>query len=98
MGFRQAARVDANQPEIVKALRDYGAYVVITSQLKNAFDILAFYNGKVYPIEIKDGSKPESARRLTAGEQICKKEIERRGCEYHIIKTVEEAINLISND
>jgi len=37
------AKVDSNQSEIVKALRNAGAWVTITSQLKNAFDILAGY-------------------------------------------------------
>jgi len=32
-------KVDSNQSEIVKALRNAGAWVTITSQLKNAFDI-----------------------------------------------------------
>jgi len=90
------AKVDKNQPEIVKALRKIGCIVLITSQLKNAFDILVGYREKLFMIEIKDGSKPLSARKLTEGEIVCKDKFESVGVKYHIIKSVEEAINLVT--
>ena len=95
MGFRRAAAIDANQPEIVKALRQMGAFVLITSQLKNAFDILVAYNSKWYAMEIKDGTKPPSARKLSAGEKICKKQVEATGCTYYVVNSIDEAIEVI---
>lgn len=93
--MRRNAKVDSNQKEIVDALREYGATVLIVSQLKNAFDILVGFNSKLYIVEIKDGNKPKSARKLTDGEQKCKEFFERVGCKYNIVESVEDAINLI---
>lgn len=93
--MRRSARVDANQTEIVTALRRVGATVQITSQLKNAFDLLVGYNGKLFIVEVKDGNKPKSARKLTSGELKCKESFERVGVSYHIVKSVEDALNLI---
>ncbi len=95
--MRRAAKVDRNQPEIVKALRDIGACVIITSQLKNAFDILVIAKGKVYIVEIKDGLLPPSSRRLTEGELKCKAKVEAAGGKYHVINSIEEAIKLVSS-
>lgn len=68
--MRRAARVDANQTEIVQALRDMGASVAITSMVGSGFpDIVVGFRGRNYLIEIKDGSKPPSKRKLTEDEQ-----------------------------
>lgn len=62
-------RVDANQPEIVKALRDVGCSVQHLHALgKGCPDLLVGYMGKNYLMEIKDGSKPPSKRKLTEDE------------------------------
>lgn len=67
--MRRAAAVDANQAEIVKALRGIGATVSLTHRLGEGFpDICVGYHGRNILMEIKDGSKPPSARRLTASE------------------------------
>lgn len=95
--MRRAAKTDNNQSEIVKALRQCGAFVLITSQLKNAFDILVGYRGKLFIIEIKDGNKPPSQRKLTEGELICKQGFESVGINYHVITSVDEAIELITS-
>jgi len=89
------AKVDSNQSEIVKALRNAGAWVTITSQLKNAFDILAGYKGKLFIVEIKDGMKPPSARRLSEGEQKCKDGFNSVGVYYYIITSIDEALHMI---
>jgi len=69
--MKQAARIDANQPEIVKKLRDVGATVAVTSALGNGFvDIVVGYRGTNYLLEIKDGSKPPSKRKLTEKEKV----------------------------
>jgi len=93
--MRRAAKVDGNQQEIVKALRQAGATVLITSQLKNAFDILVGFRGKLFIIEIKDGKLPPSQRRLTEGESACKFNFNRVGITYHIVTSADEALFLI---
>lgn len=57
--MRYAARVDANQEQIVSALRSVGAYVWI---LGLPVDLLVGYKNHTFLVEIKDGSK----KRLTA--------------------------------
>ncbi|ADO14413.1 endonuclease [Acinetobacter phage AB1] len=62
----RAAKIDANQPEIVAALRKIGCTVQILSSVgKGCPDILVGYRGKNFLLEIKDGAKPVSAQKLT---------------------------------
>jgi hypothetical protein len=65
--FRRAAKVDANQPQIVEAFRRMGCSVLIISQLKKCCDLIVS-RGKTAAIEVKDGSLPKSKRQLTEGE------------------------------
>lgn len=63
---RRAAKVDANQPEIVSALRQVGAHVFSLASLGDGIpDLLVGFRGETFLIEVKDGSKPRSARQLT---------------------------------
>jgi len=57
--MRRAARVDANQTQIVSALRAAGAYVWIIGL---PVDLLVGYNTHTFLVEIKTDSK----KRLTA--------------------------------
>ena len=68
MSFRRAAKVDDNQKEIVALFRKLGWTVLIISQLKNCCDIIVSKNGRTVAVEIKDGNKPPSARKLSDGE------------------------------
>ena len=64
--MRRAAKVDQNQPEIVDALRKIGATVQPLHGVgAGCPDILVGYRGRNLLVEIKDGSKPPSARKLT---------------------------------
>jgi hypothetical protein len=56
--MRYAARVDANQTQIVSALRAAGAYVWVIGL---PVDLLVGYNGHTFLVEIKTDSK----KRLT---------------------------------
>ena len=91
MSFRRAAKVDANQPEIVKAFRRLGWYVLIISQLKNCCDIIVSKNGRTIAIEIKDGSKTPSQQKLSEGEIKFKNEWQG---EYMIVNCVEDILTL----
>jgi hypothetical protein len=63
-------RVDANQREIVATMRNLGASVRILSDVgKGCPDLLVGFGGCNYLFEVKDGSKPKSARKLTPQEQ-----------------------------
>jgi hypothetical protein len=64
--MRRAAKVDANQEQVVEALRAVGASVQTLAAIgKGVPDLLVGYQGKTFLFEIKDGSKPPSERRLT---------------------------------
>lgn len=67
--MRRAAKVDANQAEIVQALRKVGCSVLDTSAVGGGFpDLVVGCGGKTMLMEIKDGAKPPSARRLTSAQ------------------------------
>ena len=69
--MRRAAKIDSNQPEIVAYLRKLGWSVFSTAAIGKGFpDIIAGRPGCCALIEIKDGKKPPSARKLTKDEQI----------------------------
>lgn len=69
MTLRRAAKVDANQPEIVEAFRRMGCSVLNISQLKRCCDIVVSKGLRATAmVEIKDGSLPKSKRQLTEGE------------------------------
>jgi len=68
--MRRAAKVDDNQAEIVAALRRAGCSVCILSGVgKGCPDLAVGRAGVTYMLEVKDGRKPPSARKLTADEQ-----------------------------
>ncbi len=68
MSFRRAAKVDDNQKEVVALFRKLGWTVLIISQLKNCCDLIVSKNGRTVAVEVKDGNKPPSARKLSDGE------------------------------
>ena len=57
--MRYAARVDANQTQVVSALRSAGAYVWVIGL---PVDLLVGYNGQTFLVEIKDGPKKALTR------------------------------------
>lgn len=67
--MRRAAKIDANQPAIVKALRAAGATVQSLAAVGDGVpDLLVGINGRTALIEIKDGAQVPSAQRLTPGQ------------------------------
>lgn len=69
MSFRRAAKVDSNHQKIVKAFRRLGWSVFNVSQLKNCCDLVVAKDLWTVCVEVKDGEKPQSARKLSAGEK-----------------------------
>ena len=91
MSFRRAAKVDTNQPEIVKEFRRLGWYVLIISQLKNCCDIIVSKKGRTIAIEIKDGEKPPSAQKLSEGELKFKSEWQG---EYLLVNCIQDVLDI----
>ena len=68
--MRRFARVDANQKMIVTALRKAGATVQSLATIgKGCPDLLVGFRGQNHVLEVKDGSKPPSAQKLTPDER-----------------------------
>ena len=92
--MRTAAKVDANQPDIVQALRQIGATVQPIHVIgKGCPDLLVGYRGVNSLLEVKDGDKPPSARKLTPPE--LRWHDDWRG-EVFIVKNEYEAIEVIT--
>lgn len=69
--MRRAAKVDANQEQIVDALRAVGATVQTLAAVgKGVPDLLVGYQGKTLLLEVKDGRRPPSERRLTEDQLV----------------------------
>lgn len=86
------ARVDDNQPIIVKAFRSLGWKVAHTHTVGGGFpDIVCSKSGTTILVEIKDGSKAPSARKLTAPEQEFHAMWEGA---LHIVESVEDVFEL----
>jgi len=67
----RARRIDSNQNLIVKQLRIMGVSVYVSSMLGKGFpDLVLGIRGVNYLIELKDGSKVKSAKKLTKDEQV----------------------------
>lgn len=97
--MRRAARTDSNQNAIVKSLRQIpGVIVAVTSGLGNGFPdlIVGNPNGKIghriAMIELKDGKKSASRKRLTSDEEKFKADWE--GC-YYVCESLEEVLRAI---
>lgn len=71
MTRRYAAKADANQAEIVAALRSIGASVETLHAVgRGVPDLLVGFRGRNWLIEVKDGGKVPSARVLTEDQGI----------------------------
>lgn len=92
--MRRAARRDDNEREIIDALKKAGAYVKQIND-DGSFDLLVWFNNKCLLLEVKDGKKPPSARKLTEAEQ--KFHDEYPGDNLFIVNSVEEALSLLGN-
>lgn len=86
--MRRAAKRDDNEKEIVVALRKAGAYV---SFIDEPCDLIVGYQGKTILLEVKDGNKPPSARKLTEREQ--KFHDEWTGGPLYVVTCVQDALD-----
>ena len=87
-------RTDANQGEIVKALRAVGCSVTSTSGAGNGLpDLLVGFRGETVLMEVKDGAKVPSAKRLTDAEQHFVDHW--RGRPVVIVESVDDALRAI---
>ena len=89
-----AKRVDANQVQIVQLFRSLGCSVKPLHMVGDGFpDLAVGCSGVNLLVEVKDGSKPPSARKLTDDEQVWHDEWRGQKC---IVETDQDVINLVN--
>jgi hypothetical protein len=91
--MRRAGRTDANHSAITTALLKLGASVdSLASMGKGYPDLLVGFRGRALLLEVKDGSKPPSHRKLTADEQ---RWFTRFRGEAYVVNSVQEALDAV---
>ncbi len=93
MSGRRAAKVDANQHEIVAALRAVGCSVQSIATVGHGCpDLLVGLRGMNWLMEVKDRRKPPSQRKLTPMEAAWAARW--RGL-VHVVECVEDALAIV---
>lgn len=92
--MRYAARVDDNQKAVVEAFRKAGASVLHLHAVGHGCpDLLVGVDGIDVQVEVKDGAKAPSARKLTGLEQ---RHVEGwRGRPVALVESPEAALDLV---
>lgn len=92
--MRRAARTDRNHLEIVAALRKVGCTVRSLAAVgQGCPDLLVGYQGRTLALEIKDGEKPPSERKLTDDEA---RFFATWAGEAYVVTSVEEALAVVT--
>lgn len=91
--MRRAAKVDSNQAEIVQALRRLGCTVMSIASVGNGCpDLVVGVSGRNVLLEVKDGRRRPSERKLTSAEREW---IDSWRGQVHVVESVDEAIGVI---
>ena len=92
-----ARRVDENHGSIVNALRSAGAVVIDTSHIGGGIPDLWVTSRRFTGwLEVKNGAKPPSARRLTEAEAKFFAMVNReKSTHAHIVLSAQQALNLV---
>ncbi len=92
--MRRAAKIDANQKEIVAGLRNCGYSVLSLAAVgEGCPDLIVGAAGKNYLIEVKDGNKSPSRRVLTQDQRKFHATWQGQAC---VVKDLDEALAFIS--
>ena len=94
--MRTAARVDSNQAEIVRALRQAGCFVTSLAAVGHGVpDLLVVRAGVVHVLEVKDGDKVPSARKLTPDEAAWHEVAAAHGYAVPVVESVADAMRAV---
>ena len=93
--MRRAAKTDDNHMELIRAFRKAGFSVADTSKLGKGFpDIVIARNLHTACVEIKDGKKPPSARKLTGDERKFR---DNWMGAYFVVKSIYDVVTVTRN-
>lgn len=88
--MKYMAKADANQKDIVAALRGIGAKVIPTHTVGQGFpDLVVEYGGRTMLMEVKDPKQPKHRHELTPAQKIFH---DAWSGEIHVVFTAEQAI------
>lgn len=92
---RYARRVDANHAEIRQALQAIGAAVIDVHTTGGALDLLVGFRGGLVLMEVKDGAKVASKRKLTERERATMDLLARNDIAPAVVLSVDDALRAI---
>lgn len=97
MSYRRAAKIDANQPEIIDGLRDFGATVQPLSAVGGGCpDLLVGYRLRNYLIEIKNKDGRANRKKILTPDQETWHGM--WSGQKSVVFTLEEAISVITGE
>ena len=91
----RARRTDTNHGDMLTMARDVGAEVLDLHALPGALDALIGYRGVFYLVEIKDGAKTKSKRKLTPAEVQTIDRFRLIGCPVLVVETTDQLLRAI---
>ena len=94
---KYARKKDDNHDEIVDEFKRLGCGVKDVHNLPDFVDIIICYKSATVMVEIKDGAKPASARKLTSGEKKFSDDWIAKGGKWACIETIEQANELVKS-
>jgi hypothetical protein len=83
----RARRTDSNHTQLLTEARQVGAEILDLHALPGALDALVGYRGRLYLVEIKDGAKVKSKRKVTPAEELTIARFRLIGCPVLIVET-----------
>lgn len=93
--MRRAAKVDANHAAIVAAFRQLGYSVLDLSRVgQGCPDLLVARAGKTMLIEVKDGAKKPSARKLTPAQMEF---IQHWRGRIDVVQSTEDVVRIVAS-
>lgn len=88
-------RVDANHWSVVATFKRLGWFVVSTADMGSGFpDLFVAKSGVMRQIEVKDGAKPPSKRKLTPDEVVYHRDLAAVGCPVLIIESDQQVVEI----
>jgi hypothetical protein len=93
--MRRRAKVDRNHAEVRDALRQIGWWVKDASKWGEGWpDLMIAKPGRYMFVEVKDGTRPPSERKLTPAQVRVHAELQAAGVPVVVVTSVEQAIRL----
>ena len=94
--LRANAKRDANEPELVAALRKVGGYwIPLGWPVDGVAGAPRGQATRLVLIEIKDGSKPPHKRKLTDDQQEFLRDCQSYGLPFAVVETVDDLLRAV---